>query len=145
MLKAFWDGRKRRKLAETQSVQGGWVAMLAGYVREADVPAMQKMLAAEFMQRQRSGKHPSISEYTARNPELAGEIEELFPAIAAMERLKAQRGSQSGRATLGGPRLERLGDFRILSEIGRAGMDERPLRCRCADLQIHIFRKPRSV
>lgn len=48
VLKAFWDGRKRRKLAETQSVQGGWVAMLAGYVREADVPAMQKMLAAEF-------------------------------------------------------------------------------------------------
>ena len=81
-----------------------------------------EMLAAEFMQRQRSGKHPSISEYTARNPELAGEIEELFPAIAAMERLKAQRGSQSGRATLGGPRLERLGDFRILSEIGRGGM-----------------------
>ncbi|MCR4412443.1 MAG: serine/threonine protein kinase, partial [Thermoguttaceae bacterium] len=82
-----------------------------------------EVLAEEFVQRQRAGEHPSIAEYAARHPELASEIEELFPTIAAMERLRAHReGSQSGRVSLGGVRLERLGDFRILGEIGRGGM-----------------------
>jgi hypothetical protein len=82
-----------------------------------------EVLAAQFIERQRDGEHPAISEYVALHPELAVEIEELFPTIAAMEQLKAHReGSQSGQASLGAVRLERLGDFRILGEIGRGGM-----------------------
>ncbi len=82
-----------------------------------------EILAAEFTDRQRRGEHPSVSEYIGQYPELAAEIEELFPAIAAVERLKTHRAaSHSGRASLGGVRLERLGDFRILGEIGRGGM-----------------------
>jgi serine/threonine protein kinase len=82
-----------------------------------------EVLAAEFIERHRGGEHPAISEYVAQHPELAVEIEELFPTIAAMEQLKAHReGSQSGQASLGAVRLERLGDFRILGEIGRGGM-----------------------
>src|SRR3972149_8245600 len=80
-------------------------------------------LAADFIERQRGGEHPSISEYAAGHAELAAEIQELVPTIAAMEQLKAHReGSESGRASLGAVRLERLGDFRILGEIGRGGM-----------------------
>ena len=82
-----------------------------------------EVLAAEFIERQRSGESPSISEYAAQYPELAAEIEELFPAIAAMERLKVHNEQSSGaRVSLGAARLERLGDFRILGEIGRGGM-----------------------
>jgi len=82
-----------------------------------------EVLAAEFIDRQRRGEHPAISEYTARHPELAAEIEDLFPTIVAVEQLKAHRvGTSSGQASLGGVRLERLGDFRILGEIGRGGM-----------------------
>ena len=82
-----------------------------------------EVLAAEFIERQRSGEFPSVSEYAAKHPELAAEIEELFPAIAAVERLKAHKEEASGaRVSLGAPRLERLGDFRILGEIGRGGM-----------------------
>jgi len=82
-----------------------------------------EVLAAEFMERQRRGENPSISEYVAQYPDLASEIEEFFPTIAAIERLKAHReGPQSGLASLGPLRLERLGDFRILGEIGRGGM-----------------------
>lgn len=82
-----------------------------------------EILAADFIDRQRRGEHPAISEYTARHPELAAEIEDLFPTIVAVEQLKAHRvGTSSGRASLGGVRLERLGDFRILGEIGRGGM-----------------------
>ncbi len=82
-----------------------------------------EVLAADFIDRQRRGERPAISEYTARYPELAAEIEELFPTIVAVEQLKAHRvGMSSGHASLGGVRLERLGDFRILGEIGRGGM-----------------------
>ncbi|MEW6743619.1 MAG: serine/threonine-protein kinase [Planctomycetota bacterium] len=80
-------------------------------------------LAAEFVERQRQGENVSIAQYAAEHPELAEEIRDLFPAIAAVERLKLQRESESGgRASLGPVKLERLGDFRILREIGRGGM-----------------------
>jgi serine/threonine protein kinase len=82
-----------------------------------------EVLADDFMARQRRGERPSISEYVARRPDLAADIEELFPTIAVMERLKVHKEQGSGaRASLGGVRLERLGDFRILGEIGRGGM-----------------------
>ena len=82
-----------------------------------------EMLAAEYMERLRQGQHPSISEYAVQHPELAEEIRELFPTIAVTERLKARQArSSDGRATLGAARLERLGDFRIIREIGRGGI-----------------------
>jgi eukaryotic-like serine/threonine-protein kinase len=82
-----------------------------------------EVLAAEYMDRLRSGERLSIDDYVARHPELAGDIRELFPAIAVTERLKArQERSSGGQATLGAAQLERLGDFRIIREIGRGGM-----------------------
>ena len=82
-----------------------------------------EVLAAEYMERLRQGQCPSIDEYAARHPGLAEEIRDLFPTIAVTERLKARQArSTDGRATLGPARLERLGDFRIIREIGRGGM-----------------------
>jgi len=56
-------------------------------------------------------------------PQLADEIRDLFPTIAAMEDWKSLEESHSdrpvSRETFG---LERLGDFRIVREIGRGGM-----------------------
>ncbi len=82
-----------------------------------------EMLAAEFMERLRQGQRPSVEEYAAQHPELAEEIRELFPTIAMTERIKArQEQTSGGRATLGAAQLSRLGDFRIIREIGRGGM-----------------------
>ncbi len=82
-----------------------------------------ELLAGEYMERLRRGECPSVEDYAAQRPELAEEIRELFPTIAMTERLKArQERSSGGRATLGGAQLERLGDFRIIREIGRGGM-----------------------
>ena len=80
-----------------------------------------EVLAAEFIGRRRAGGHPSITDYVTAHPQLADEIRELFPTIAAMERLKASRERASG-ANFGSLRLERLGEYRILREIGRGGM-----------------------
>ncbi len=78
-------------------------------------------LAEEFSDRLRRGETPSISDYAARYPEVAERIRELFPTLAIMEQLKRQRrsGRPSERAS---ERLERVGDFRVIREIGRGGM-----------------------
>jgi hypothetical protein len=84
-------------------------------------------LAEEWRQRVRQGKRPDLSEYTRRYPELAEDIQDLFPAIAVMEELKPGPGDVSSTsggdgAQVVGKTLERLGDFRILREVGRGGM-----------------------
>jgi serine/threonine protein kinase len=79
-------------------------------------------LAADFMERQRRGEMPSVEEYAADHPELADEIRDLFPTIAALEKVRAGQESEDSRRPPGATRLQRLGDFRILREIGRGGM-----------------------
>lgn len=82
-----------------------------------------EVLASEFVSRHRSGESPSIDEYATDHPELADEIRELFPIVAALEKLKIQESrSIDGRASLAGVQIERLGDLRMIREIGRGGM-----------------------
>lgn len=80
-------------------------------------------LATDFLERQRRGEAPTIDEYVDEYPQLADEIRNLFPTIAAMEDWKSLEESHSDRPvspeTFG---LKTFGDFRILREIGRGGM-----------------------
>src|SRR4051794_22512907 len=79
------------------------------------------LVAEEFARRCRAGERPKVDDYAARHPELAEQLRELLPSIAMMERLKQARRSQSA-ATATTPRFERLGDFRVIKEVGRGGM-----------------------
>src|SRR5262245_56382100 len=84
-------------------------------------------LAEEFLDRHRRGLNPSIESYATDHPGLADEIRRLFPALLMMEELKPASGdatsSFDGAAVMvRGARLERLGDFRVLREVGRGGM-----------------------
>src|SRR5436305_3052286 len=84
-------------------------------------------LAEEFLERYRKGQRPPLKEYIDRHPELADEIREVFPAMAMMEKIALADESLGDDPTgaAPGPRapaIERLGDFRILREIGRGGM-----------------------
>jgi serine/threonine protein kinase/WD40 repeat protein/tetratricopeptide (TPR) repeat protein len=84
-----------------------------------------EQLAEEFVERYRRGERPALSEYTSRYPRWADEIRELFPALVMMEQLKPAAGDATGAfdgpATESKP-LDRLGDYRILREVGRGGM-----------------------
>ena len=85
-------------------------------------------LAEEFVERYRRGERPPLSEFIARFPEHADEIRDLFPALVMMEQIAPE--SEAGSLAPAGVSLrnrqidhpERLGDYRILSEIGRGGM-----------------------
>src|SRR5262245_9873834 len=84
-------------------------------------------LAEEWCRRVRDGERPDLREYTDQYPELADEIRDLFPAMAMVEELKPGTADASSSSGGHGPvsvgkTLERLGDFRILREVGRGGM-----------------------
>ena len=83
-------------------------------------------LAHEFAERHRRGERPSPEDYADRFPHLADEIRELFPTLAMMERLRTDAGGPqeltAERPRRDGTIPERLGDYRILREIGRGGM-----------------------
>src|SRR6516165_1630797 len=85
-----------------------------------------ELLAEDFLARKRRGEHPTLQEYLDRHPELAGEIRDLFPALLMMEDLGESAGGTTGSLAADGVAvgtgLERLGDYRILREIGRGGM-----------------------
>src|SRR5947209_3431236 len=83
-------------------------------------------LAEEFADRLRRGERPTPTEYADRHPDLAEAIRDLFPALVLMERLKPGAGgstaSHPGPPASGYRRPDRLGDFRIVREIGQGGM-----------------------
>jgi serine/threonine protein kinase len=80
-----------------------------------------EVLAEELVARYRAGERPSIAELAARYPDLAGEIEELFPAALLLEEVKGLSCPGAARVPVP-PMLEQLGDYRIVREIGRGGM-----------------------
>lgn len=82
-----------------------------------------ELAATEFLERLRAGEHPAVEEFAALHPEHADEIREVLPLVASMEMWKASREipgvGQPIPASIG---LERLGEYRLLREIGRGGM-----------------------
>ena len=84
------------------------------------------MLADDFVLQLRQGTCPSVADYAERSPELAEDLRELLPAIAMVERLshgEHLRHLQSGlEAHVAKHLSHRLGDYRIIREIGRGGM-----------------------
>jgi serine/threonine protein kinase/WD40 repeat protein len=89
--------------------------------------ALLEQLAEEFVERHRRGEHPALADYADRHPDLAAEIHELFPALVKIEHLKPVAGDLTGAfAPASGPAdghtPERLGEYRILRQVGSGGM-----------------------
>jgi serine/threonine protein kinase len=89
------------------------------------------LLLDSILERYRKGERPSLSEYTEKYPELAERIREVFPALellGGVER-KAGRGdggppggSTSAPSAIPSPEVRRLGEYRLIRELGRGGM-----------------------
>jgi serine/threonine protein kinase len=89
---------------------------MVDYQDELELDPVEEV-AEEFLERYRLGERPSVEEFVQRYPDLATEIRELLPTIAAMERIKVAHEDLAPT-----PHISRLGDFRIVGEIGRGGM-----------------------
>src|SRR5262245_14436005 len=84
-------------------------------------------LAEEFLERYRRGERPPLQEYIDRRPDLAGEIRDVFPAMAMMEKIAIADASLDRSTSCGVANeplaLQQIGDYRIIREVGRGGMD----------------------
>jgi serine/threonine protein kinase/WD40 repeat protein len=95
---------------------------------DPDSPAITvEALAEEFLQRRRRGERPRVAEYLERYPHLADEIRAFFPVLGLVEDFKPDTQDRSGgpdhSSALEPDRpLGRLGDYRILRQVGRGGM-----------------------
>ncbi len=92
----------------------------------SDIRDPVETLAEEFLERRRQGEALSVPEYAEEHPDLADRIRDLFPALLLMEDLKPDRQEllqlNTSMDLSSQPPLERLGDFRVVREIGRGGM-----------------------
>jgi tetratricopeptide (TPR) repeat protein/tRNA A-37 threonylcarbamoyl transferase component Bud32 len=81
-------------------------------------------LAEEFAHRWRTGERPSVEDYAQRYPQWADEIRAVFPAVVMMEQFKPCRADAETSASppQADDRPQRVGEYRILREIGRGGM-----------------------
>ena len=89
------------------------------------VPSPMAGLADEFLDRYRRGERPALSDYARRHPHLADEIRDLFPALVMLEDARPvppRPGASPFESVRSGRPPHRLGEYRIVREIGRGGM-----------------------
>src|SRR2546421_5111506 len=121
MAKSGTDLFSQKKHAG-RSDRSGQQASNAGLPHSRD-PIDQ--LAEEFVARYRQGERPSVSEYVRLHPELAGELQELIEALVLLEELgpgKKGPDAPPRQDARPGPAPDRLGEFRLIREVGRGGM-----------------------
>ena len=79
-------------------------------------------IADEFLERLQGGESPSISEYELPHPQYAAEIRRVLSSVELIEQMAKRHVSKRLPGVAATPPPERLGDYRIMREIGRGGM-----------------------
>lgn len=91
-----------------------------------DIPDALGVLAEEFIQLYRSGMNPDIEAYCKEHPECASRIRDLFPMLLLVEdcgvSFKSSESESNTYPNTNTSLPERIGDFKIVREIGRGGM-----------------------
>jgi serine/threonine protein kinase len=85
---------------------------------DASVELLVGQIADEFTQRLNRGERPTVEEYAARHPAVAGLLRQVLPALGLLRRRDVEAGLTDTDPNIGAV----LGDFRIVRELGRGGM-----------------------
>ena len=87
-----------------------------------------EQLAEEFLKDRRAGSRQTIEQFAEQHLHLANEIRDVFPMLLMLEQLCPDRDDASSTSQNDPDpmqelcALQRLGDYRIIREIGRGGM-----------------------
>ena len=82
---------------------------------ESEMESLLANVTDEFVSAVQQGDQPDIETFARRHPRIADSIRSLFPALLTLHR------SQHESSSWDRP-FERMGEFRVLEEIGRGGM-----------------------
>src|SRR5262245_32400483 len=82
-----------------------------------------EVLLDSFADRFLKGERPSVTEYVQANPGLSQKLRELLPALEGLGQAnRAPPGVAGGTAAVVPGAIHRLGEYRLVREIGRGGM-----------------------
>ncbi|MGQ0636849.1 MAG: serine/threonine-protein kinase [Planctomycetaceae bacterium] len=82
-----------------------------------------ELATSDFLDELRQGLRPSLEVYLQRYPQYATRLREMLPLVAAMESWRLRHElAETHSAQPGALPLERLGEYRLVREIGRGGM-----------------------
>lgn len=82
-----------------------------------------ELAASDFLEELRQGFKPSLEVYLQRYPQHAARLREILPLVAAMESWKIRQDLANAQASTEQPLpIQRLGDYRLVREIGKGGM-----------------------
>ena len=90
---------------------------LAGVGETLKPVLLRNLLAITIKNRRAAGEQPQAQEYIQRFPQFAELIRNVF-----LDSVDFQASVQPKIAAVGSPAVSRLGDYRILGELGRGGM-----------------------
>lgn len=80
----------------------------------------------EFTQQMRDGLQPQVADFQQQYPQLHEELAELLGSVAMIERLKSTSAGSTGPSQtldrIQFPMPETIGEYDVLSELGRGGM-----------------------
>ena len=84
--------------------------------------AKMQQLTDSFVARLRRGESPPIEDYKRRYPDLATEIDDVFPALEMLEQCRPNRDEERQMSNVDDAIPDWIGEYRIIQEIGRGGM-----------------------
>src|SRR5439155_24630763 len=86
---------------------------------QSSVESLVSQAVDAFMDQLAGGERPDVEDYARRHPEIADVLRGVLPALAAIH---PSSGGRTALETADEEPTGRLGDFRILREVGRGGM-----------------------
>lgn len=83
---------------------------------------LRNLLAIEFERRRAAGEQSLVEDYVARFPRFGTLIREVFLDVAAPSSVVSQETAAPKVAACKASAVSRLGDYRLLGQLGRGGM-----------------------